>query len=222
MTAAPVTPVTPEGPAGPADGTTRDRLLQAARDVLADHGLEGLTLRAIARQAGVSHGAPLRHFPTLAALLSAVAAEGFARLQATVTAGIEAAEREAAAAGDDLGPRRRLAAAGRAYVRFALDDPGVFSVTFRPERVDLTNPAYQAEGYKAFHQLVGLVVAAQADGWHPDERADELAAVAWAAVHGIATLALHGGLTGAVVDADPVRLQSLSSLLMLGPEGDLR
>jgi len=41
-------------------------------------------------------------------------------------------------------------------------------------------------------------------------------------VHGIATLALHGGLTGAVVDADPVRLQSLSSLLMLGPEGDLR
>jgi AcrR family transcriptional regulator len=222
VTAAPVTPVTPEGPAGPADGTTRDRLLQAARDVLADHGLEGLTLRAIARQAGVSHGAPLRHFPTLAALLSAVAAEGFARLQATVTAGIEAAEREAAAAGDDLGPRRRLAAAGRAYVRFALDDPGVFSVTFRPERVDLTNPAYQAEGYKAFHQLVGLVVAAQADGWHPDERADELAAVAWAAVHGIATLALHGGLTGAVVDADPVRLQSLSSLLMLGPEGDLR
>jgi AcrR family transcriptional regulator len=222
VTAAPVTPVTPEGPAGPADGTTRDRLLQAARDVLADHGLEGLTLRAIARQAGVSHGAPLRHFPTLAALLSAVAAEGFARLQATVTAGIEAAEREAAAAGDDLGPRRRLAAAGRAYVRFALDDPGVFSVTFRPERVDLTNPAYQAEGYQAFHQLVGLVVAAQADGWHPDERADELAAVAWAAVHGIATLALHGGLTGAVVDADPVRLQSLSSLLMLGPEGDLR
>jgi AcrR family transcriptional regulator len=222
VTAAPVTPVTPEGPAGPANGTTRDRLLQAARDVLADHGLEGLTLRAIARQAGVSHGAPLRHFPTLAALLSAVAAEGFARLQATVTAGIEAAEREAVAAGDDLGPRRRLAAAGRAYVRFALDDPGVFSVTFRPERVDLTDPAYQAEGYKAFHQLVGLVEAAQADGWHPDERADELAAVAWAAVHGIATLALHGGLTGAVVDADPVRLQSLSSLLMLGPEGDLR
>ena len=47
----------------------RERLLQSAREVVATDGLEGLTLRAIARRAGVSHGAPLRHFPTLAAPL---------------------------------------------------------------------------------------------------------------------------------------------------------
>jgi AcrR family transcriptional regulator len=220
MTAAPVTPVSPEGPAGPADGTTRDRLLQAARDVLADHGLEGLTLRAIARQAGVSHGAPLRHFPTLASLLSAVAAEGFARLQATVTAGIEAAEREAAAAGDDLGPRRSLATAGRAYVRFALDDPGVFSVTFRPERVDVSDPDYQAQGYRSFQQLVGLVEAAQAEGWRPDEPADALAAVLWSHVHGLAVLSLHGSL-GGVAGADMVgRLHDLSCHLTFDTDLD--
>ncbi|MGH9235058.1 MAG: TetR/AcrR family transcriptional regulator, partial [Acidimicrobiales bacterium] len=72
--------------AGTDDGrvSPRERLLQAARDVVAAEGLEGLTLRAIARRAGVSHGAPLRHFPSLASLLSAVAAEGFARLVTTI------------------------------------------------------------------------------------------------------------------------------------------
>jgi AcrR family transcriptional regulator len=76
--------------------------------------------RAIARHAGVSHGAPLRHFPSLAALLAAMAASGFARLVATI---------DAALAGvTGAGPRTRLAAAGRTYVAVALAEPGVFSV----------------------------------------------------------------------------------------------
>ena len=92
----------------------RDRLLQAARDVLADEGLEGLSLRAIARRAGVSHGAPLRHFPTLASLLAALATEGFERLIATVDGDVATAEAAAAEAGTaPLSARRRLAVAGR-------------------------------------------------------------------------------------------------------------
>src|ERR671910_2313110 len=160
--------------------SARERLLQAARDVLTDDGLEGLTLRAIARRAGVSHGAPLRHFPSLAALLSAVAAEGFARLVATI---------------DD-----RLVAADRA---FAHADPGVFSVTFRPERVDVSDPEYQTQGYRSFQQLVGLAEAAQAEGWRPDEPAEALAAVLWSHVHGLAVLSLHGSL-GSVAGSDMV------------------
>src|SRR5690606_15390057 len=84
-------PATTSGPQpgnGAASGT-RERLLQAARDVVARDGLEGLTLRAIARHAGVSHGAPLRHFPSLAALLAAVAADGFVRLVASITTALE-------------------------------------------------------------------------------------------------------------------------------------
>jgi AcrR family transcriptional regulator len=227
--------------AGTDDGrvSPRERLLQAARDVVAAEGLEGLTLRAIARRAGVSHGAPLRHFPSLASLLSAVAAEGFARLVTTIDnhlADTEARARAdaealagaaAATAGPStdgsgvapgLGPRRRLAVAGQGYLRFALDDPGVFSVTFRPERVDVNDPDYQAQGMRAFGQLVDLVTAAQADGWHPGERPEVLAAVVWAHVHGLATLMLHGALPGVVGEADIDRLPALSSLLVLGPD----
>ena len=95
-------------------GTPRDRLLQAARDVVAADGLEGLTLRAIARRAGVSHGAPLRHFPTLAALLAAVAADGFARLVASIDDHLADADRAAAASGATPAPRQRLAIAAQA------------------------------------------------------------------------------------------------------------
>lgn len=194
----------------------RERLLQAARDVVAADGLEGLTLRAIARQAGVSHGAPLRHFPTLASLLAAVAADGFARLIATVDGHLAKADAAAEAAGTVLDARERLAVAGQAYVDFALADPGVFSVTFRPERVDVTDEQYQLQGYASFRQLVELVEAAQADGWQPGLPPDELAAVLWANVHGLAVLTLHGGLGGVIGDEATRRLPALSVALGLG------
>jgi AcrR family transcriptional regulator len=200
------------------DGTPRERLLQAARDVVADDGLEGLTLRAIARRAGVSHGAPLRHFPTLAALLAAVAADGFIRLIDAVDAYIAAAERSARAAGTTVDARQRVAIAARAYVDTALADPGVFSVTFRPERVDVDDAAYQLHGFASFQQLVDLVEAAQADGWQPDQPSLDLAAVLWSHVHGLAVLAVHGALPAVVGEGATARLASLSALMTLGVE----
>jgi AcrR family transcriptional regulator len=208
--------------AGPTPAATpRDRLLAAAHRVLTRDGLEGLTLRAIAREAGVSHGAPLRHFPSLAALLAAVASQGFARLVAIVDTDLAAAEAGAAAAGSVTTSRRRLAVAGRAYLRFALDDPGVFSVTFRPERIDVSDVEYLTQGFRAFTQLRDLVEAAQADGWLPDHPATDLAGVLWAHVHGLATLAIHGGLVGVIEGDDAVdRLMGLSIFITVGPEGE--
>jgi len=194
----------------------RERLLQAARDVVGDDGLEGLTLRAIARRAGVSHGAPLRHFPTLAALLSAVAADGFSRLIAAVDAHLDDADAAAQATGTVLDPRQRLAVAGRAYIDFALADPGVFSVTFRPERVDVDDADYQTQGFASFNQLVDLVKAAQAGGWQAELPADQLAAVFWAHVHGLAVLMVHGALPAVVGEEAVGGLHDLSVLLALG------
>ncbi|HKE73966.1 MAG TPA: TetR/AcrR family transcriptional regulator [Acidimicrobiales bacterium] len=205
------------------DTTPRGRLLAAARRVLTRDGLEGLTLRAIAREAGVSHGAPLRHFPSLAALLAAVAAEGFTWLADSIDTDLAAAEAGAVAAGSVSTPRQRLAVAGRAYLRFALDDPGLFSVTFRPERIDVSDVEYLTQGFRAFSQLRDLVEAAQADGWLPDLPATDLAGVLWAHVHGIATLAIHGGLVGVIEGDDAVdRLMGLSISITVGPEGDTR
>ena len=202
-------------PAGRPD--TRARLMHAARDVVATDGLEGLTLRAIARRAGVSHGAPLRHFPTLAALLAAVAADGFARLVATIDAHLVAAERRAAARGTRLRAVERIAVAGRGYLDFARSDPGVFEVTFRRELIDTSDAAYREQGYRSFRQLVTLVEAAQAEGWHADRPADALAGVLWAHVHGLAVLSLHGAFQGAAGDGALDDLHQLSLELSLGP-----
>ncbi len=194
----------------------RERLLQSARDVVATDGLEGLTLRAIARHAGVSHGAPLRHFPSLAALLAALAAEGFARLIATIDDALAAADTAAAALGTTVTARQRVAVAGRAYVYVALSDPGVYAVMFRQERIDVTWPDYQQHGFAAFQQLVDLVAAAQEEGWRPDDTATDLAGVVWANVHGLADLALHGSLAATVGPDAAARLPSLSTTLALG------
>jgi AcrR family transcriptional regulator len=199
------------------EGDSRARLLDAARDVVAGDGLEGLTLRAIARRAGVSHGAPLRHFPTLAALLAAVAADGFARLVAMIDDHLDAAERLAATRCNRLSAVERIAVAGQGYLDFARSDPGVFEVTFRRERVDVSDADYRTQGYRSFRQLVTLVEAAQAEGWHADRPADALARVLWAHVHGLAMLSLHGAFDGIDRDDALDDLHQLSLELSLGP-----
>lgn len=185
--------------------TPKERLLEATRKVLERDGLEGLTLRAIAREAGVSHGAPLRHFPSLGSLLAALAADGFRQLVAAVDA-----ELSQPRAPKD--PRRRLARAGFAYVHFALAEPGVYAVMFRGEMCDTSDAGYQEAGAASFLQLVELVDAAQADGWRPDEPAVRVAAVLWAHVHGIADLWLHGALQAVVDVKDVDELLALSVL----------
>jgi AcrR family transcriptional regulator len=170
--------------AGSAGSTPRERLLDAARVVVARDGLEGLSLRAIAREAGVSHGAPLRHFPTLASLLAAMSAEGFEQLIASVSAEIAGVEE----------PVERITRAGVGYLRFAVAEPGVFSVMFRRELSDTNDEAYRAAGQASFDQLLALVRAAQEAGWRSEVATDRLAALLWADTHGLAELWLHGSL----------------------------
>jgi AcrR family transcriptional regulator len=188
--------------------SARERLLLAARAVLVRDGVEGLTLRAIAREAGVSHGAPLRHFPTLGRLLAALSAEGFEQLRACVADAIE----------EDDDPVRRIALSGRGYLRFAMAEPGVYSVMFRADLCDIDDPGYQTASAAAFDQLVGLVTEAQAAGWQAGRPTTRLAAVLWANVHGLADLWLHGSLQ-AVVDVDDVERLADDLFNLSGLEG---
>lgn len=171
---------------------TRDRLVVTARDYLEAEGVQGIGLREIARRAGLSHGAPLRHFPTLGSLLAAVAVEGFRDLVASVDAAI-------ADAGD---ARARVRAAAHGYVTFARTHPGVFELMFRVDLCDTDDPEYALIGGIAFGQLVELVAAAQAAGYRPEIPAPELAGVLWAAMHGLASLHLHGALVPTTGQAD--------------------
>jgi AcrR family transcriptional regulator len=169
---------------------TRERLVRAARAHLDERGLDGLSLRAIARRAGVSHGAPLRHFSGVDHLLAAAAAEGFRELFAFVD--------EAAVGVGEATPPERLAHAARGYARFATANPGVFELMFRHERHAAQDPELLEAGAAAFLQLVGLVTDAQAAGWWPDVAPGEAAAVVWSTIHGVVSLWIPGTLQGAV------------------------
>lgn len=192
----------------PSASGTRQRLLDATVELLGRKGPEGTSLREIARCAGVSHGAPLRHFPSLAALLSEVAALGFRQLKVSV-------DEAAAGLGASAGPLDRLGAAGRGYVRFALANPGVFALMWRVDLIDFGRPALAEAGPAAFATLTRLVEACQHEGWRAEADTVLLAGALWATVHGIAQLWLFGVLraTSGVPSVDAVTEAALALLL---------
>jgi hypothetical protein len=95
-----------------------------------------------------------------------------------------------------------VALAGRGYLRFALAEPGVFSVMFRPDLCDVGDPLYQEASAASFTQLMDVAAAAQAAGWQDHLPTARLAAVLWSNVHGLAELWLHGALQSVVDDKD--------------------
>lgn len=196
-------------PRGPLD----ERLLQVALDLLREEGLPGLSLRRIARRAGVSHGAPLRHFRGLAELLSEVAARGFRLLS-------EAIDKSSAQLPPGTAARERLAAAGRAYVDSAVTDPALFSLMFRPDRLDWSHAGLLAASSAAFEQLVRQVRAAQDAGWQRERETRQLAASFWAAVHGLAMLWSQGALAGPVPGASlDTLVDTTLELVLADPQG---
>src|SRR3954465_15882324 len=98
----------------------RTRLIDVGADLVAQEGVQALTLREIARRAGVSHGAPRRYFPTHLELLSAIARDGFTELGARIPAAVA-----------DGPPRARLAALARVYLDFAVTRRGRYELMFR-------------------------------------------------------------------------------------------
>src|ERR1700743_34533 len=118
-------------------GALREALLAAAEKLLREGGVGALTLRAIAREAGVSHGAPAHHFPDLSALLSELAAVGVNRLADYLRAALA----KPGSGGRDT---------DHAYLQFALDHRPLFLLMFRDERLYARNPALQAARARSF------------------------------------------------------------------------
>jgi AcrR family transcriptional regulator len=161
-------------------GALRDALLKAAETVLERDGLQGLTLRAVAREAGVSHAAPTHHFSDLTGLVSELAAIGYRQFSAAMAAA----------------PSMRGAKA-RVYVAHAQAHPGMYGLMFRTERLDMTRPALRDAANAAFAGFAGSIGASRHE--HISEEALSLeqgAAIAraWSLVHGFTTLLLDGRL----------------------------
>ena len=159
-------------------------------ELVASGGTAAVSLREIARRAGVSHGAPRRYFPTHLELLSAVARRGFASL---------AVRLGEAAAGSADDPRDRLAALGRAYLDFAASNRGLYELMFRHDLLESSRLGLREVSLPLVRMVTGLV----ADAQPPAGAAPEVVAGAlWANLHGIAqlwgwgSLQLATGLTG--------------------------
>ncbi|MFD1364203.1 TetR/AcrR family transcriptional regulator [Actinoplanes sichuanensis] len=182
------------------------RLVQVGVDLLAQEGLSALTLREIARKAGVSHGAPRRHFPTHLELLSAIAQKGFTDLTAVVARAVEDRERS---------PRARLTVLGRVYLDFARDNPGMFELMFRHDLLESNRLGLRETSLPLFTMLVDLITEVGPAGETPPR---VVAGALWANLHGIALLWGWGSLplaTGA--DRADVLLHAALAA-HLGPE----
>lgn len=178
---------------GPDRGATRERnrrgegerlrteIVAAAERLLATQPVEALSLRAVAREVGVSAPALYLHFADRRALVWAVLVHQFAALTAVVTSA-------AAQATDPADPRGRLRAWCRAYCRFGLDHPGHYRALFESwSAVELDVPLGELPGHELWQSLRSTVVACDV----PTGDSEELATLIWAGLHGLVSLRIN-------------------------------
>ena len=183
-------------------GNLCEVLLEKAVEVIQDDGIGALSLRAVARRAGVSHGAPAHHFGDKAGLLTALATRSMERFATSLSK----ASREAGGSALD-----RLRAIGRAYVRFAAQNPAQFSIVTRFELIRSGDAEFAASYQATFDSVKDAVCAAQREGWRRSMDPMALVITCWSAVHGLSTLYLDGVLEDRV---GPIDLETAAAQVM--------
>jgi AcrR family transcriptional regulator len=186
-------------------GNLRAALVRAAMELLEESGATALSLRAVARRAGVSPAAPYRHYADREALVSAIAAVGYREL----------AERLAAAHPSPSTPEQ-LASVAIAYVQFALERPALFRIMFGEpcDRHDDERVAATA--------AVSAYVRSIAQRTFPQADAEALSTAIWALVHGLAFLYLDGKLDTPTSSAVADRITAAIQALLTATNADAR
>jgi AcrR family transcriptional regulator len=196
-------------------GNLRQALIQAGLKLLAEGGVPGLSLRAAAQLAGVSHAAPYRHFRDKDALVAAIAEEGFRLLTAEMRGEIAACRSPSL--------RSRLRAAGRGYVSFAVQHAAHFRIVFGRyigphDKADVP-ASLVAAGEEAYGVLRSLIAEGVADGQLRAGAVDELALATWGHVHGLGMLIIDGQIPG--LGAEPAAARALADKLSIYIEDGL-
>ena len=182
--------------------STQRAILDAALELVARDGITALSIREVARRAGITHQAPYHYYPNRESILVALALEGFALM------------REALIAARDAAPPRpdaQFRACGVASFQFAARHTAHFQLMFRTEAHDAGQLELRAASFAAMRVLVDIVIAAQAAGLAP--RGDPMAIVitAWSTAHGLSALWVDDALPRVVpmFASDPDRLAAL-------------
>jgi AcrR family transcriptional regulator len=163
-------------------GNLRTALLEQAQETVRERGVEQLSLRDLARQVGVSHGAPRRHFADRQALLDALVQAGFERLGSELRAAV-------GAAGD--GFEERLRATAAAYIHFATEDADLLELMFAGKHRDPTG-TLNAAAERAFAVMLELIAQGQASGALAPGDPERVGLVLFATIQGIAALVTAG------------------------------
>ncbi|MDJ0391841.1 TetR/AcrR family transcriptional regulator [Rhodococcus sp. G-MC3] len=184
-----------------AQDSSSSRLIDAAVNLLESDGLSRVTVRNVARAAGMSHGAPRRYFPTLHSIHAEVARRGF----------VDMRDRIEATVGGDVRPRSRVRAAALEYVRFAVDRPEMFALMFRHDVLESSGAHLRGTSLPLFAFVTALIRPLA--GHDSDVRAVQI----WTAVHGIAALSSTAAL-GAITDVDPTDLVDAAIFSIVGTD----
>lgn len=185
-------------------GDLKNALIEAGIEILSKEGVSSLSLRKVARRAGVSHAAPYAHFADKQALVAAISTAGYRELYQKV---YDAAQNHQ---GD---PLRQLVEGAWAYVEFALNESDHFRITLSGavER-ERDHPAYVEISQKGFRLVVELVQACQKAGILDEGPSDLMAISVWGSVHGFVSLALDGQISSTLLDRYSLKEMLIFSL----------
>ena len=184
-------------------GDLRRELLRQAAGMIEEVGPARVSLRELARRAGVSHAAPAHHFGDKTGLLTAIATEGFHLLADQLTEALEGT-------GDFL-------EVGVAYVEFAVTHRAHFEVMFRPDLYEPDDADVRAARQRSTTALQSGISAASPEATGPDARTASLAA--WSMVHGFASLWITGALPTSLGSDAAAAARQVAGVLTLGPRG---
>jgi AcrR family transcriptional regulator len=159
-------------------GNLRDALVSAGLEILERKGPAALSLRAVARKAGVSHAAPAHHFPTLGHLLGEIEARGFEEF-------VRFLDEVAAQGAQD--PESRLKAIGRAYIEFAMAHKSLYTLMFQTTGKIVGTQTLESAMQAAWDQLVATI-AAYLERSKTDAITLAGAVQVWSMVHGFVLL----------------------------------
>lgn len=173
-------------------GDLKNALIKAGVQILAKEGVSGLSLRKVAKQAGVSHAAPYSHFADKQALIAAISTEGFKQLYIQIEGIIKAKKDE---------PSTLLVETAWAYMQFAMNEPDRFKLMFSSVlEKEKEYPDFVHFSQENFLQIVNVVNVCQAAGVLRSAQADLTTVSVWGAVHGLVMLVLEGQISHTVLD----------------------
>jgi len=178
-------------------GDLKNALIKAGTEILASEGLGGLSLRKVAKQAGVSHAAPYAHFKDKQALIAAISTEGFKQLYTQIESVKETYQ---------ANPESLLIETAWAYVQFALNEPDRFKLMFSSAlEMEKEYPDFVESSQRAFRQVLDIVEICQGANILKSGDSELIALSLWGTVHGFISLLLEGQISHRILEKAPLK-----------------